>query len=466
MPSKEKINPTFRKGELKRLPVCVIGAGPAGLSAARALKIRGIPYVHFERHSDVGGIWDMENPGTPMYHSAHFISSRKMSGFYGYPMPEHYPDYPSRKQILEYTRGFSDAYGLKENISFNTEICSVSKVGEEWSVLLKDGSQRRYSAVICATGVNWHPNFPVHKGDFDGEVRHSVTYKHPDEFIGKRVLVVGLGNSGADIACDAAYNADAAFVSVRRGYHFIPKHIFGVPADEISAKGTGLPIVARRQAMKFILKMAVGDVTRWGLPSPDHRLFESHPLMNTQLIHYLQHGDVTAKPDVVGYEGSDVVFSDGSREKVDLVIYATGYNMRIPYIQEDYFEWDGGRPNLYLTAFNRSQKNLFALGFLETNSSAYTLFDHISNLVANYIDSQIREDGRASKFDCLIENDTPDLTGGLSFIDSDRHKSYIEINAYKKYLNKVSKKIGWNDLSHDFFEVLNSRNGSSQYEER
>lgn len=114
--------------------ICIIGAGPAGLSAARTFAGLGIDYEQFERHTDVGGIWDIDNPGSPMYESAHFISSRDTSGFFDFPMPKHFGDYPKRTQILEYTRNFADTFGLRERITFD---CSVEKVhadGETWIV--------------------------------------------------------------------------------------------------------------------------------------------------------------------------------------------------------------------------------------------------------------------------------------------------------------------------------------------
>ncbi|WP_330252818.1 NAD(P)/FAD-dependent oxidoreductase [Nocardia sp. NBC_00565] len=276
--------------------VCIVGAGPAGLSAARALKRLGIPYDQYERHSDVGGIWDLDNPGTPMYKSAHFISSRGTSGFFDFPMPDTYADYPSNRDILRYTRGFAAAYGLRDAIRFNCAVQHVEQVGDIWSVTLPDGTVKQYRAVICATGVTWAPRSPEHPGTFKGEIRHSSTYRDPEEFRGKRVLVVGLGNSGADIACDAAANADTAFVSVRRGYHVIPKHIFGIPSDEFGNRGPDLPVKLERPLMQTLLRMIQGDLTKYGLPKPDHKLFESHPLLNSQLLHYLQHGSSTWKP--------------------------------------------------------------------------------------------------------------------------------------------------------------------------
>ncbi|OXR40173.1 Phenylacetone monooxygenase [Nocardia cerradoensis] len=450
MASRKKVRETDR--------VCIVGAGPAGLSAARALKRLGIPYDQFERYSDVGGIWDLDNPGTPMYESAHFISSRKTSGFFDFPMPDTYPDYPGNRQILEYTRSFAAAYGLRDAIRFDCPVTDVQEDGDKWLVTLGDGSQLSYRAVICATGVTWQPRMPTHRGEFSGEIRHSSTYRSPLEFRNKRVLIVGLGNSGADIACDAAANADAAFVSIRRGYHLIPKHIFGIPSDELAHNGPQLPLWLQRPAFRAALRLTQGDLTKYGLPKPDHKLFESHPLLNSQLIHYLQHGDVAIRPDIKGFEGSRVRFADGSSEEVDLVLYATGYDWSIPYA-EKYFDWNEGRPDLYLSVFNREHRNLFGLGYIEINSSAYTLFDHISNIVAQYLHDQDHAPARASAFDRMIAGDTPKLNGGINFLASARHRSYVDAHAYHKYLGTLRKRFDWQNLEPGLFEPIRSGRG-------
>lgn len=299
--------------------VCIIGAGPGGLSMARALKNRGIAYDQYERHSDVGGIWDLDNPGTPMYRSAHFISSRTVSGFHDFPMPGTYPDYPGNRQILDYTRAFADAYGLREHITFGSAVERVEPAGHDpdrdgWTVHLSDGSSKHYAAVVCATGTTWSPRIPVHPGEFDGDIRHANTYRDPDEFRGRRVLIVGLGNSVADIACDAAVLADAACVSIRRGYHVIPKHLFGIPVDVIAEGGLDLPLWLERPVFRAVLRLLEGDLTRLGLPKPDHKLFETHPLLNSEILHHLRHGDIVIRPDIARLDGREVVFTDGTRE--------------------------------------------------------------------------------------------------------------------------------------------------------
>lgn len=438
------------------LPVAIVGAGPAGLAAARALALRGIPYVQFERHTDVGGLWDIDNPGTPMYRSAHFISSRDASGFFDHPMPPHYADYPSRLQILEYTRSFADRYGLRDRIRFGVTVEQARQEADgSWSLETSAGVQRA-SAVICCSGVNWDPRMPEVPGEFTGQIIHSRDYRDATEFAGRRVLVVGLGNSGADLACDAATTADATFISARRGYHFIPKHILGKPSDANNA----LPIWGERALYALMRPIVIGDVTRWGLQKPDHRLFESHPLLNTQLLHHLQHGDVAAKPGIERFEGDEVVFVDGSREQVDLVVFATGYDMSIPYLPEGYLPFVGGRPRMYLNAFAREREGLFGVSYIEVNSSAYTLFDHVANLIASHL-ADVRDDPeRASRLRELAAHDDPDLTGGIRFIDSDRHSGYVEVHAFAKAIARLVKRMRWRPLTAGMFASVEADRGS------
>lgn len=418
------------------LDTCVIGAGPAGLAVARALADRGLPYTHVERHTAVGGIWDIDNPGSPMYSSAHFISSKTRSAFGGWPMPDQFPDYPSHRQVLSYLRSFADAYGLTERIEFGVEIRDVEKNPDgTWTVTRADGNSTVHAQVVVCTGSQWHPNIPELPGHFAGEIRHTMGYRDAAELRGRRVLVVGAGNSGCDIACDAARTADHAVISMRRGYWFIPKHLFGRPVDTLSDTGPHLPKWLEQKVFGALLRMFDGDPARLGLPAPDHRLFETHPVVNSMLIHHLRHGDITAKPGIAHTDGRTVVFTDGSQDEFDLILLATGYRHAVPVAQR-YFG-DEQHPDLYLSVFSREHRGLCGVGFIETNSGAYQLFDVQAQIIASYIRSG------PERFTRMIREDRPDLSGGLKFVDSPRHTGYVDSGAYLKHATKLAREMGW-----------------------
>ncbi|MER6129574.1 NAD(P)/FAD-dependent oxidoreductase [Streptomyces sp. NPDC001795] len=418
--------------EENKYDTCVVGAGPAGLAVARALAERNLPYTHVERHSGPGGLWDIDNPGSPMYESAHFISSRTLSGFGGFPMPDHFADYPSHRQILSYLTSFAESYGLMDRIEFGVEVRDVVKNADgTWTVVRSDGRESVHGRVVVCTGAQWHPNIPDLPGNFTGEIRHTLTYRSSDELRGKRVLVVGAGNSGCDIACDAARAADHAVISMRRGYWFIPKHLFGRPVDTIAAHGPHLPMWLQQKLFGAILRLINGDPRRLGLQKPDHKLFETHPAINSMLIHHLQHGDIAARPGIAHADGRTVHFTDGTSDDFDLILLATGYVHKVPVAQR-YFGSEQ-HPDLYLSAFSREHEGLFGVGFVETNSGAYQLFDTQAQLIAGFIQDTVLGLPTAERFSRMIRSDRPDLSSGLKFVDSPRHTGYVDSAAFAKY---------------------------------
>jgi amino acid transporter len=437
-----------------RRTYCLVGAGPAGLVMARALAQEGVPFDWYERHTEIGGIWDMDNPGSPMYSSAHFISSKYTSGFYGFPMPADYPDYPTWRQIRDYVRGFAAHFGLSSRVTLGVAVTAARPLaGDRWEVTLSDGQVRTYDGLIAAPGVTWHPSVPDLPGMdvFTGDVRHSVTFRDGMEFRGRRVLVVGAGNSGVDIASDAARHADRAFLSVRRGYRYVPKHIFGLPTDAvlegILPPPRGISLSGNPNELVDTL---VGDLTRLGLPAPDHDLITSHPIMNTQVLHHLAHGDLIAKGDLAALTPTGAVFTDGSEEAVDVVILATGYTYQLPFLDPALLTWKQGHPQLYLNVFSREHDSLYILGFIEFADAAYKRFDEMAQLIL--IDIRARETGLGrDELAQLKATDTPDLRGGIAYLDSPRHANYVESNTYQAYLAQLRDRFDWPDVDDDSY---------------
>ncbi len=422
---------------------CIIGAGPSGLATARAFAEAGIQFEILERHHDVGGIWDMSNERTPMYESAHFISSRTQSAFDGFPMPEHYPDYPGWRHIRDYIRSFAQRYRLKDAVEFGVDVHRVAPAGDgsgAWDVTLRSGDTRRYRGVVCATGHNWDPVIPSYPGKFDGESYHSFEYRSLAEFAGKRVLVVGGGNSGCDIACDAAATASRAFISMRRGYHFLPKHIFGQPTDAFFRSGPHLPAWLAQPLLAGLLRVLVGDLRRYGLPKPDHKVLESHPIVNSQLLHYLAHGDIAARPDVAELRGRTVRFTDGSEEEIDLIVYATGYRASIPVLEESLLPGGTGVAPFFLNIFHE-RPNLYAVGLFETDGAAYPIVSKQAALIAALIRAESESPAVVEWFRNLRAGKPPELRGGIRYLKSQRHAIYVQYDEYVHFLEKTLRKI-------------------------
>jgi thioredoxin reductase len=374
----------------------VIGAGPSGLSVGAQLARRGIDFVIAESGDGVGGIWNIGAPDSPAYESVHFISSKKLSGFPGFPMPDDYPDYPSGIQIRDYLRAYSAHHGLEKHLRLHHRVAklepkptggfavtfSISGQGEARSVT------EYFAGVIVANGHLRAPNRVTFPGSFDGEVIHSFDYKKREQLTDKRVLVVGVGNSGCDIAVDATSTAKTAFISTRRGVWFVPKYILGKPADEFAEGGPHLPKKIEKVLVwpifEKLSKWLAGDPVRFGLPAPKHRVLDEIPVVNTQLLYMLGHGRLKAKPAVSRLDGDGVVFADGSRETIDLIVTATGYKVDFPFCDSGLLHERSGF-ELPLKIQHPTNNDLLVAGLTEGIGPGYPTYDNAAKLVATYV---------------------------------------------------------------------------------
>ncbi|WP_131104707.1 flavin-containing monooxygenase [Ornithinimicrobium sufpigmenti] len=427
----------------------VIGAGPSGLAAARNLQRYGLPWTGYELHSDVGGLWDIDAPRSTVYESAHLISSRTTTEFTEHPMPPGTPDYPSHRHLLAYFRSFADRFGLREGYRFGAEVTSVEPVGQRWVVRWTDAEgmhrETEHAGVIVANGTLSEPHVPQLRGHFDGEAIHTAFYKHPRVLAGKRVLVIGAGNSGCDVVVDAVHHAESVDISVRRGYHFVPKYVFGRPADTLNQ---GRPLPARvKQAMDTrLLRMFTGDPTRFGFPEPDHKLYESHPIVNSLILHHLGHGDTRVRPDIERLDGAGVVFRDGSRHEYDLLVLATGYRLHYPFLDRSLLSWPegGGAPDLYLQIFSPAAEGLYVVGMVEAAGIGWQGRYEQAELVAAYLAARTRrpEDAAVLRERVADRDQWPDLSGGFDYLRLDRMAYYVNKDAYRRAVRSAIADLG------------------------
>ncbi len=422
---------------------CIVGAGSSGLVAAKNLQEYDIPCDVLEREDDLGGIWNYGKENSSVYKSTHLISSKPLTEYIDFPMPDDYPDYPNHKQVLDYFHAYADAFNLRETIQFNLSVEKVEPSDQFWDVTLENGETRRYKGIIIANGHLWKPKFPDYPGVFHGTVLHSKEYKTPDVLKDKDVLVVGAGNSGCDIAVEAAQNTRRTFHSVRRGYHYVPKYLFGKPSDQVGEVSLKLrvPLPIRRAINTAIVKLIYGRPQDFGLPKPDHKLFETHPIVNSQMFYYLGHGNITPKPDIQELCHDSILFEDGTKEKIDVIIYATGFHISFPFLDKRHLNWQNGYPKFYLNVFHPEYDNLFLAGFIQPDSGQWGLVDYQTQLIAKFIHAQTHRPKKAEAFRKLKSGPMPNLGGGVSYLESSRHHLEVEHFSYRQRVKKLLKKL-------------------------
>lgn len=425
--------------------VCVVGAGCSGLAAAKNLLQHGFEVDVLERGSDLGGLWNFHSPFGRVTTSTHMISSKRFTQFPDYPMPRSFPDYPHHSQVFAYLRDYARHFRVDERIEYGAAVQRIEpfEEGRWWDVRLESGAPRRYGAVVIANGHNWSPRWPQFEGRFEGEILHSADYKRPEVVAGKRVLVVGGGNSGCDVAVEAVHFAKRTILSLRRGYYFIPKYIFGHPSDRFADwfAATGLPLKLRRPLFAGTLRLVVGSPRRFGLPTPDHRLFETHPVVNSLLPYYVRHGTVQVRPDIRSFEGRTAVFVDGSREEVDIAIFATGYELAFPFIDPAHLNWRDGRPRLYKNVFHPEYDNLFLAGMIQPDSGVFGLVHWQTLAVARFLGLRRSRSPVADRFRRMKREVDEDLGHGIRYQPSSRHLLEVEHWSYLKGIKKIVRKL-------------------------
>ncbi|MEV0341314.1 NAD(P)-binding domain-containing protein [Nocardia sp. NPDC050713] len=360
---------------------CIIGAGYTGLAVAKAYTDLGLDYDHIEATGSIGGNWSHG-----VYDSTYLISAKDVTGYPDYPMPDHYPDFPSAAQMRDYLRAFAAEFGLTRRIEFNTLVTDVAPLDDSglagWRVEFADGVVRQYAGVVVANGHYWDINVPSYPGEFTGKQIHSKNYKRPADLAGSRVLVVGAGNSGCDLAVEAATVFGTSEISLRRGYWFVPKYVLGVPSSRFDVGSVPVPKLVQEAVFRLIVAVGMGSYHSFGLAKPEHRIFDQDLVVNQQLPYFLKHGRITVRPEIARFDGPTVHFTDGSSGEYDTIVWATGFKTTFPFLREGLLDWEKGQPRLISHTFAPGLANLWFAGLVAPRSGAGMLLMNSSRLLA------------------------------------------------------------------------------------
>jgi hypothetical protein len=349
---------------------------------ADALQRQGLAFDHVDASHGLGGNWRHG-----VFCTTHIVSSKRATAFADYPMPEDYPDFPSAAQMLAYLEAYARDRGLDHRIELNKAVARARPLPDEsWHVTFADGEERVYKGLVVCNGHHWDRRWPRYPGTFTGELIHSKDYKEPSQLAGRRVLVIGGGNSGCDIACEASRVGASCDLSLRSGYWFLPKIAFGRPLTDLPI--LWLPEFMQRWLLRAIVRVTIGDYRRYGLPWPNHRLFERHPAFGGDLLGAIRLGRIKPRPAISRYEGARVHFTDGSSAEYDLIVAATGFHNSFPFLPDGLVPVENEAPQIYGGAFPENVKNLYIVGATQPRNGFGALLTPAAALYAKLIKLQ------------------------------------------------------------------------------
>jgi cation diffusion facilitator CzcD-associated flavoprotein CzcO len=415
---------------------CIIGAGSSGIAVVKAFSDAGIDFDCFEKSDRVGGNWVFGNKNgmSAAYEGLYINTSRERMQYADYPMPKSYPDFPHHTQIAAYFDDYVNHFDLRNRITFETSVEHAelgSGTPQRWRVMLSTGEARTYDMLIVANGHHWDPLWPEprYPGSFDGRQLHAHDYRTKDELRGKRVVVVGMGNSAMDIAVESSEVGKRTFLSARRGAYVLPKYLFGKPVDQMFTS-TLLPYAVRQRIGEALFKVAVGEMERYGLPRPDHRLGEAHPTISGRILDRLGHGAITPKPAISRLAGDRVEFTDGTTEEADVIVWCTGYRVTFPFFDTSFIAARDNDLPLFFRVFHPEHRQLAFVGLLQPLGAIMPIAEAQGKWLAKHL---------------VGDYALPDAAAMNHRIEEDRHAMFARYVPSKRHMMQVD----FDDYLHD-----------------
>ena len=412
--------------------IAIIGAGPSGITALKNLATNGFDVTCFEMSNQIGGNWVYKDQTghSSVFKTTHIISSKKFSEYIDFPMPDDYPDYPSGAELLAYFNSYVNHFDLEKHIRFNTKVHKAIPIDNKWKIFFEDSSED-FDYLVVANGHHWSPRIPNFDGNFSGELMHSHQFKNNEYFKDKSVLVVGGGNSACDIAVEVSRVAKKTSISMRRGYHFIPKFIMGMPSDAYYAKTLWIPQKVRLFLQKLALRIIQGKYEDYGLQKPDHDILQSHATVNSELLYFIKHGKISPKMNISSFQENTVEFENGIKEDYDIVLFATGYKISFPFFSNNHIDYENNDIDLYNFCFHPSFKNLMFVGLLQPLGCIWPLSDLQSQQIVKYLK---KEWSLPTDFAKAVSNQLNNMP--YDFIDTPRHKLEVDFHDFANHLKR------------------------------
>lgn len=420
--------------------VCVIGAGPSGITALKNLRDEGLDVVCYDFNSNVGGNWiyNEKLSHSSVFETTHIISSKTLSQYEDFTFDDFepgLPDYPSHDQLRRYFQAYAAKFNLYPHIQFNTlvESCELDEANQ-WIVQTShEGVSKTdvFTHLVVCNGHHWKPRMPHYPGNFTGRLMHSHEFKNATPFKDQRILVIGGGNSACDVAVETSRVSAKTTISWRRGYRIVPKFLFGKPSDVVASRMAFLPTKLKFFFSELTVKIFSGSNKNYGLPEPEHAITGTHPTINEELLYKVRHGKVFPKGDIERFDGEHVHFKDGSVEAFDTVIACTGYILAHPFFRQDFLNYSEGDVPLYLKMLHEKYENLFFVGMFQPLGCIWPAAELQSKIAARAIAGTWKRPENIAEL-CQREVTHPHLNQ----IKTPRHTITVDFHLFTKQLKK------------------------------
>lgn len=441
---------------MQKRRVCVIGAGPSGITTLKNLIDEGLDVTCYDANERVGGNWlySEEPTHSSVFETTHIISSKTLSQYEDYTWDMHdpaTPDYPSHEQLANYFQAYAKHFNITQFISFKTTVLSAKRLENgDWELQIdgpEGSSIELFTDLLVCNGHHWNPRMPSYPGHFAGHMMHSHDFKKAAAFEGQRVLVIGGGNSACDVAVETSRVSKKTAISWRRGYRIIPKFFFGKPSDIVGSGMTWLPVKLRSKLSQLLIRIFLGPNSNYGLQEPDHAFGQTHPTINDELLYRIRHGKVAPRVDIDHFEGNNVFFKDGTKEEFDTIIACTGYIISHPFFDKSLIDYTEGPVPLYLKMLHPTFDNLFFIGLFQPLGCIWPGAELQAKIVARQLAGKWK---RPHNTEALVNKELHNPH--YQQLNTPRHTITVDYHLFKKQLldqlpkNYVSKEVVARDL--------------------
>jgi hypothetical protein len=420
--------------------ICVIGAGPSGITAVKNLVDEGLDVICYDLNKDVGGNWiySEDVSHSSVFETTHIISSKTLSQYEDYTFDDFdksVSDYPSHDELRRYFQAYARQFNLYPFIQFETLVKHCERIDEEtWHVAIEQGGQIRtetFTDLIVCNGHHWQPRHPNYPGEFTGEYLHSHQFKRADPFKDKKVLVIGGGNSACDVAVETSRISEKTAISWRRGYYILPKFLMGKPADVVGSRLTFLPVGLRNRFAGLLARFAMGSNEDYGLPKNELKFGATHPTINSELLYKIRHGKIKPHGDIDRFEGKNVHFKDGTVEEFDTIIACTGYILTHPFFDESFLNYSHGPVPLYLKMLHGEYRNVYFVGMFQPLGCIWPGAELQSKIVARELTGKWKRPKNMAEL-CEREVTHPHMKQ----VDTGRHTITVDFHKFVRQLKR------------------------------